>query len=204
MHGPDPAPVSGSRAGRVWASVSTRLVILLIVSMTCVFGLLGYLNIRLHQQHLEQTTLASAVRLSDVIKRNATYSMLHNERDSLHQMISEMANQRGIVRVRIINSEGRISFSSDPQEVNQLADGNGIAPLGAVAGGSFSTSNIRERFRTFGFVACDNSDRFARHHVFDRGSFPVFQPGACKPHAPAPLPAGSGGERPQGAGVQRR
>jgi two-component system NtrC family sensor kinase len=132
----------------MWASVSTRLVILLFVSMTCVFGLLGYLNIRLHRQHLEQTTLASAERLSDVIKRNATYSMLHNERDSLHQMISDMANERGIVRVRIINAEGRISFSSDPQEVNEIADGHGIAPLG-VDGVAFSPSNLRERFRTY-------------------------------------------------------
>jgi two-component system NtrC family sensor kinase len=124
-------------------------MILLIVSMTCVFGVLGYLNIRLHRQHLEQTTLASAERLSNVIKRNATYSMLHNERDSLHQMISEMANEPSIVRVRIINSEGRISFSSDPRELNQIADGQGVAPLGHRADGLFGPSGIRERFRTY-------------------------------------------------------
>lgn len=147
MQGPDRASPLLKRAGRLWASVSTRLVILLVVSMTCVFGLLGYLNIRLHRQHLEQTTLASAQRLSDVIKRNANYSMLHNERDSLHQMISEMANEPGIVRVRIINAEGRISFSSDPAEVNQLADGHGIAPLGA--GGGTAPLDLRERFRTY-------------------------------------------------------
>jgi len=149
MQGPEPKSPPRKRAGRVWARVSTRLVILLVVSMTCVFGLLGYLNIRLHRQHLEQTTLASAERLSDVIKRNATYSMLHNERDSLHQMISEMANERGIVRVRIINAEGRISFSSDPREVNEIADGHGVAPLDSSAGGPFSPANIHERFRTY-------------------------------------------------------
>ena len=142
-------PLEWKRVGRVWRSVSARLVILLVVSMTCVFGALGYLNIRLHRHHLEQTTLASAERLSDVIKRNANYSMLHNQRDSLHQMISDMANERGIVRVRIINSEGRISFSSDPAEVNQIADGQGIAPLGHGAEGPFGPGGIRERFRTY-------------------------------------------------------
>jgi len=75
--------------------------------------------------------------------------MLHNERDSLHQMISDMANERGIVRVRIINAQGRISFSSDPQEVNQIADGQGIAPLGHGAEGPLGPSGIRERFRTY-------------------------------------------------------
>ncbi len=147
MPGLERASRSGKGSGGVWASVSTRLVILLVVSMTCVFGLLGYLNIRLHRQHLEQTTLASAERLSDVIKRNATYSMLHNERDSLRQMISDMANERGIVRVRIINAEGRISFSSDPSEVGQLADGRGIAPLGT--GSPSAPLDLRERFRTY-------------------------------------------------------
>ncbi len=147
MPGLERASRSGKRSGGVWASVSTRLVILLVVSMTCVFGLLGYLNIRLHRQHLEQTTLASAERLSDVIKRNATYSMLHNERDSLRQMISDMANERGIVRVRIINAKGRISFSSDPSEVGQLADGRGIAPLGT--GSPSAPLDLRERFRTY-------------------------------------------------------
>lgn len=138
MRDPDPQTPLWKRVGRVWQSVSARLVILLVVSMTCAFGLLGYLNIRLHRQHLEQTTLASAERLSEVIQRNATYSMLHNERDSLHHMISDMANEHGIVRVRIINAEGRISFSSDPWEVGELADGQGIAPAG-----------VQERFRTY-------------------------------------------------------
>ena len=135
MHGPDPQTAGWKR---VWSSVSARLLILLVVSMTCVFGLLGYLHIRMQRQHLEQMTLASAERMSEVIKRNATYSMLHNERDSLHQMISDMANARGIVRVRIINAEGRISFSSDAREVNQPANQPGSA-AGQADG----------RFRTF-------------------------------------------------------
>jgi len=118
------------RVRRVWQSVSTRLVILLVVSMTAVFGLLGYLHIRLQRQHLEQSTMASAQRLSDVIKRNANYSMLHNERDGLHQMISDMARERGIIRVRIINAQGRISFTSYPPEMGQMVDRREIAPLG--------------------------------------------------------------------------
>jgi two-component system, NtrC family, sensor kinase len=148
MRGPEGSSPVWKGAGRVWRSVSARLVILLVVSMTCVFGLLGYLNIRLHRQHLEQTTLTSAERLSEVIKRNATYSMLHNERDSLHQMISDMANERGIVRVRIINAERRISFSSDPWEVGELADGPGIAP--AAVHGRFHSYRLADGERALG------------------------------------------------------
>lgn len=106
----------------VWAraaySLSGKLVILLIASMTLVFGVLGYLNIRLERKHLEQNTLASAERISDVIKQNASYYMLRNERDGLYHMIDAIGHEPGMVRIRIFNDEGRISFSSDPKETN--------------------------------------------------------------------------------------
>ena len=108
----------------VWAraaySLSGKLVILLIASMTLVFGVLGYLNIRLERKHLEQNTLASAERISDVIKQNASYYMLRNERDGLYHMIDAIGHEPGMVRIRIFNDEGRISFSSDPRETNTL------------------------------------------------------------------------------------
>ena len=72
-------------------SLSAKLIALLVTVMVVVFALLGYLNIRLHRQHLEQTTLAAAERVSDVIKRNSSYSMLHNDRDGLYRIITTMA-----------------------------------------------------------------------------------------------------------------
>ena len=166
MHDPEPFTRAWRRA---WQSVSARLVILLVVSMTCVFGLLGYLNIRLHRHHLEQTTLASAERLSEVILRNATYSMLNNERDSLRHMISDMANERGIVRVRIINAQGRISFSSDPREVNEPAEQQGI-----------SSAGVRERFREFRLASGER----ALSVVNPIENAPQCASGQCHAHPP--------------------
>jgi two-component system NtrC family sensor kinase len=103
-------------------SLSSKLVILLVASMTITFGLLGYLNIRLHRQHLENSTLVSAEQISDAVKRSATYYMLRNQRDGLYHSIVELGNEPGIVRIRIINREGRISFSSDLKEINTLVD----------------------------------------------------------------------------------
>jgi hypothetical protein len=37
-------------------SLSAKLITLLVTVMVVVFVLLGYLNIRLHRQHLEQNT----------------------------------------------------------------------------------------------------------------------------------------------------
>jgi two-component system NtrC family sensor kinase len=103
-------------------SLSSKLVILLTVSMAVIFGLFGYLNIRLHRKHLQDSALANVERVSDVIKRNASYFMLRNQRDGLYQIIRDMGNEPGMVRVRIINQEGRISFSSDPSEIDALVD----------------------------------------------------------------------------------
>ncbi len=111
-----------NRWTRSTQSLSAKLVILLLAAMTLVFGLLGYLNVRLQRQHLESITLASAERVSDVIKRQASYYMLRNEREGLYHSISEIGNERGVVHIRIFNRQGRITYSSDPKEINTLVD----------------------------------------------------------------------------------
>jgi two-component system, NtrC family, sensor kinase len=120
------APDSSSPFGKSWKhkarSLSAKLVISLLASMTVVFGLLGYLNIRLHREHLEQSTLVSAERVSDVIKRSATYYMLRNDREGLYHVMHTIGDEPGMVRVRIFDKEGHISYSTDAAEVNHVVD----------------------------------------------------------------------------------
>jgi two-component system, NtrC family, sensor kinase len=109
---------------RIAGSLSAKLLVLLVSSMAIVFGLLGYLNIELHRRHLERTALTAAARMSSVIKRNTSYYMLRNQRDGLYHIITDMANEPGMVRIRIINDRGSISFSSDPSEMGKSVDQN--------------------------------------------------------------------------------
>ena len=108
----------------VTGSLSSKLLLLLVSSMALVFGVLGYLNIQLHRTHLERDALADAARTSSVIKRNTSYYMLRNQRDGLYHIITEMADEPGMVRIRIINDQGRISFSSDTSEMYKYVDQN--------------------------------------------------------------------------------
>ena len=103
-------------------TLSAKLIVLLLAGMVVIFSLLGYLNIRLHRQHLEAATLLSAERMSDVIRRATTYDMLGNDREALHRSINTMANEPGVERIRIFNQEGKISLSSDSAEVNTYVD----------------------------------------------------------------------------------
>src|ERR1035441_5819596 len=107
---------------RLTNSISAKLIGSLLAVMVVIFGLLGYLNIRLHRQRLEAATLASAERVSDVIRRTTTYYMMRNDREGLYHAIQTMADAGGMVKVRIFDREGRISYSTDPAEVSHVRD----------------------------------------------------------------------------------
>jgi len=135
---------------RLGHTLSARLIVLLLAGMVVIFALLGYLNIRLHRRHLEATTLLAAERMSDVIQHATTYHMLRNDRDALYQSISTMASEPGVVRIRIFNQEGRISFSSDAAEVNTYVDKRGEACYACHAQAQPLTKlNRPDRFRIF-------------------------------------------------------
>jgi len=147
---------SGSVAGhalrwrRLGNTLSARLIVLLLAGMVVIFALLGYLNIRLHRRHLEAASLASAERMSDVIQHATTYHMLRNDREALYQSITTMASEPGVVRIRIFNQEGRISFSSDASEVNTYVDKRGEACYACHAQAQPLTKlNRPDRFRIF-------------------------------------------------------
>ena len=140
----------GVRWRRLGSTLSAKLIVLLLAGMVVIFALLGYLNIRLHRRHLEAATLVSAERMSDVIQHATTYHMLRNDREALYRSINTMASEPGVVRIRIINQEGRISFSSDSSEVNSYVDKKAEACYACHAQAQPLTKlNRPDRFRIF-------------------------------------------------------
>ncbi|HUI44260.1 MAG TPA: ATP-binding protein [Terriglobia bacterium] len=135
---------------RLARSLSAKLIALLVAAMAAIFALLGYLNIRLHRQHLETATLASAERVSDVIKRSTSYYMLRNDREGLYHIIGAIADEPGVVRIRIINQQGRISFSTDPRENDTYVDKKAEACYGCHAQAQpLARLNRPDRFRIY-------------------------------------------------------
>ena len=131
-------------------SLSAKVISLLLVVMLLIFALLGFLTIRLNRQHLEAVILASAERMSDVIRRSTSYSMMRNDRETLYHTMNTMAAQPGIVRVRIIDPEGRITYSSTPAEINHVVDKYAEACYGCHAQSQPLTRlNRPDRFRIF-------------------------------------------------------
>jgi two-component system, NtrC family, sensor kinase len=115
-----------TKPSRGWLSLrlglSAKLNILLLGAMVVIFTALGYLNIRLHRRHLEQMTLLSAERISNLITRSTTEYMLRNDREALHHSLQAIAAEPGMVKVRVFDQEGRIAYSTDAAEVNHVVD----------------------------------------------------------------------------------
>ncbi len=65
-------------------------------------------------------TIENALRTSDLIRRATHYSMLHNRREDIYQIIKTLGNQAGIEAIRIYNKQGEISFSTDQEEIGKL------------------------------------------------------------------------------------
>lgn len=110
------------RWGKVTRSISAKLIFMLVGAMLVIFAILGYLNIRVHRHDLEGAALLSAERVSDVIKRSTTYFMLRNDREGLYHFMQTIADEPGMVKVRVVDKEGRISYSTDNTEVSHVVD----------------------------------------------------------------------------------
>src|ERR1700752_2775948 len=139
-----------ARLLRVTQTLSAKLNILLLGAMVLIFGLLGYLNVRLHRQHLEQNTLLSAERISDAIKRGTTDYMLRNDRQGMHHSIQTIAAEPGMEKIRIFDQEGRITYTTNSAEQNHVVDKTAEACYGCHAQSQpLARLNRPDRFRIY-------------------------------------------------------
>jgi two-component system, NtrC family, sensor kinase len=145
------------QAGTAWRyslslsqSLGAKLIWLLLGAMVVIFALLGFVTIRLHRQHLEASTLQAAERVSDLINRSTSYSMLRNDREGLYHMMTTIAGEPGVVRVRIFDQQGKISYSTDLSEVNSNVDKGAEACYGCHAQSQpLARLNRPDRFRIY-------------------------------------------------------
>ncbi|PYX87417.1 MAG: two-component sensor histidine kinase, partial [Acidobacteria bacterium] len=76
--------------------------------------------------------------------------MLRNDRDGLHYMMRTIADEPGMVRVRVFDREGRISYSTDSKELNHIVDKNAEACYGChTQSQPITRLNRPDRFRIY-------------------------------------------------------
>jgi two-component system NtrC family sensor kinase len=115
---------------RLSTSVGAKLFTLLFVVLLVSLGLLGYANVRLQRSHLDSTRVGAAQRISDLIRRSASYDMLRNDREALQYLVETIGGQATITGVRIVNPGGRVSFSKKREEVGRTLSPAEIPAIG--------------------------------------------------------------------------
>ena len=91
--------------------LSTKLILLLMPALVLTFGLLGFLNISLHR-HRNGPPWPMPTASMTSSSAAPTHYMMGNDRESLHRTINTFAEEPGVMRIRVINPEGMISFST--------------------------------------------------------------------------------------------
>ncbi len=123
----DPVSTPSRWLQRLGQSISAKLMASIFVVLIIIFSLFGYFSIRDQRKHLEEAALVSAEQQSEVLRRSASRYMLNNDRIGLYEMMLNMADQPGMVRVRIMNPQGVISYSTAPAEVGTMVNKNAEA-----------------------------------------------------------------------------
>jgi two-component system, NtrC family, sensor kinase len=107
---------------RVTHSVAGKLFLVVFVVLILTLGVLGYVNVRLHRQHLEAARFAAAERMTDVVHHSTSYYMLRNDREALAHIVSTLGKEPGISRLRIMDEKGRVGFSTQASEIGTLVN----------------------------------------------------------------------------------
>ncbi|MGB2870110.1 MAG: ATP-binding protein [Bacteroidota bacterium] len=99
-----------------------RLFVLILVVMVIGTALFTTLNVQWQSRQHMESTVRSAVRISDIVKRSTHYSMLLNRREDIYQIISTIGTEPGIEAIRIYNKKGEVTFSTDDAEQGKSVD----------------------------------------------------------------------------------
>lgn len=106
---------------RLAATLSGKLFVAVLFVLLLSLGALGVVNIRLQRQHLETARRNAAERMSDVIRRSTTYTMLRNDRAALAEIVAMIGRDPAIAALRVIDATGHIRLSTRPRELGLVA-----------------------------------------------------------------------------------
>ncbi len=107
-------------------TVHTRIGLQIVAAVGLVtalgIGLVASVTLRNHRLEMIAQLTRSADLLSEAVKRSTQDYMLENRRDPLLRQIEAIGRAERIERVRVFNKQGRIVFSSQPDDIGRSLD----------------------------------------------------------------------------------
>ena len=108
-----------------------------VIAVVTLLATAGFVVVALRAQHeyLTREALNGVARFGDTIRASTYHSMLSNQRAAAYQTMDALGQLEGIEGVRLLNKEGRITFSTDRSEIGQFVDKRAEACYGCHAAG---------------------------------------------------------------------
>lgn len=85
-------------------------------------ALLVWTSLRAQQTYLTNEVLRGAAQFSDTITASTYHFMLSDERSAAYRTMDMIGRLQGIEQVRMLNKEGRVTFSTNRAEQGELVD----------------------------------------------------------------------------------
>jgi histidine kinase len=92
-----------------------------LIFLAAVLALTSYL-VSLQEQQSFERMVENVNQFSDTVKRGTHYSMLKNQRESLHKIIEAIGAQPGVENIRVFNKDGAIMFASQKEDIGNYVD----------------------------------------------------------------------------------
>ncbi|MGD0500946.1 MAG: ATP-binding protein [Bryobacteraceae bacterium] len=102
--------------------LAAKVAVCVIAGTAAFFALFGFINLRMERRYSQNMVEQSADRVTEVILRSTRYEMLHNDRDALYNIVQELGSEPGIRRIRIFSKDGRITLSTQANEVGKVVN----------------------------------------------------------------------------------
>ena len=104
------------------SKIGLKLTFGVVLTVLVVIGIFAYFNIQSETKNLLNEVERHANQLSEHIKSDTEYDMLHNDRKQVHESIRRIGRQESIDRIRVFNKSGEIIYSSDPADIGKMVD----------------------------------------------------------------------------------
>jgi two-component system NtrC family sensor kinase len=120
-----------------------------LVTAVCMSAVV-LLNLQAQRASLRAEVVRGAAQFSDTIKASTYHFMLTDERVGAYRTMDTIGRLAGIEQVRMLNKDGRVTFSTDRKEVGRLVDKSAEACYACHAAGQpLVRLNVPSRSRIY-------------------------------------------------------
>ncbi len=135
---------------QVWNRVGVKATAVITLLALVSGAALVTMSLRTQQAYLTAEVVRGAAQFSDTIKASTYHFMLSDERRVAYRTMEMIGRLEGVEQVRMLNKEGRVTFSTERSEVGRLVDKRAEACYACHAAGQpLVRLNVPSRSRIF-------------------------------------------------------